>query len=133
METILAASKSSLIDSLDFAGNPPIADYIQSRNQVQIFAQGGNQYSPSGVKQMRFSVVTQGPFIDMSSLALQATVTNKGTAALTILGPNLGTMIQECRVYLGSVECERVSFYNRTEAMLQRFVSVEKRIQNVVT
>ena len=41
MEQVLAASKSSLISSLDFAGPGPVADYVQSRNQIQIFPQGG--------------------------------------------------------------------------------------------
>ena len=41
LETVLASSKSALISSLDFAGAPPIASYIQRRNQIQIFASGG--------------------------------------------------------------------------------------------
>ena len=42
MEQVLAASKSSLISSLDFSGpQAPVADYVQSRNQIQIFPQGG--------------------------------------------------------------------------------------------
>ena len=93
MEQVLAASKSSLISSLDFAGPGPVADYVQSRNQIQIFPQGGNTYSPSGVKQLRFSITTNGPFVDMSTLALQAKLTNKSTShSLTILGPNLGAL-----------------------------------------
>ena len=129
MEQVLAATKATLIDSLDFGGNPPVADYIQSRSQIQVFPSGGNIYSPGGVKQMRFSITTSGPFVDMSSLALQAKVTNKNAAKLTFLGPNLGTLVQEARLYLSNVEVERVPFYNRTEAMLQRFVSTDKRVQ----
>ena len=64
----------------------------------------------------------------MSTLAIQGKLTNgSGSAALTILGPNLGTMIQEARIYLGNVECERVPFYNRTEAMLSRFLPWDRR------
>ena len=130
MEQVLAASKASLITALDFGGpNAGVADYVQSRNQIQVFPQGGNTYSPSGVKQMRFSVTTSGPFVDMASLCLQARLTNKGTGELKILGPGLGTLIQEARIYLGNVEVERVTFYNRTEAMLQRFMPLDKRIQ----
>ena len=76
MEQVLAASKSSLISSLDFSGPPPVADYVQSRQQIQIFPQGGNSYSPSGVKQLRFSITTNGPFVDMSTLAIQAKLTH---------------------------------------------------------
>ena len=79
---------------------------------------------------MRFSITTNGPFVDMSTLALQATVTNLSTSQdLTILGPSLGTMFQEARIYLGNVECERVTFMNRTEAMLHRFLLHEARMR----
>ena len=99
MEQILAASSAKLIDSLDYSSLPGVADYIQSRSQIQIFPEGGNQYSPTGVKQIRFRLATSGPFIDCSSIAIQAKVTNKSSShGLVILGPNLGTMVQEARV-----------------------------------
>ena len=89
-----------------------------------------NQYSPQGVKQIRFRLATSGPFIDCSSIAIQAKLTNKSSShGLVIIGPNLGTLVQEARVYLGSVEVERCQFYNRTEAMLQRLESSGKRVQ----
>ena len=76
MESVLSASKASLISSLDFSGpagsgGPGVADYITSRQSIQVVPQGSNIYSPNGVKQMRFSLGTQGAFVDMSSLALQ--------------------------------------------------------------
>ena len=129
LEQVLSASKSALISSLDFSGPPPIASYIQKRSQVQIFPAGSASYSPSvGTKLMRFNVSTQSAFLDMQSLALKATVT-AGAGGFTPTGPNLGTLIQEMRVYLGSVEVERISAYNRVEGMLHRFVSTDKRVQ----
>ena len=95
MEAVVAALKSTLVDSLNF-GLPPAANYVQAMNQVCIYPEGGNQYSPSMVRQIRFRVNTTGPFIDLSSIAIQAKVTNDdGTNPLTILGPNLGTLVQE--------------------------------------
>ena len=41
MEQILAASSAKLIDSLDYSSLPGVADYIQSRSQIQIFPEGG--------------------------------------------------------------------------------------------
>ena len=130
MESVLAASKASLVSSLDFGSPGPIADYIQSRSSIQVHPQGGNQYSPEGVKQIRFSLGTQGAFVDMSTLAVQAKFTNNSTtAACTVLGPSLGTLVQEARIYMGNVEVERVTFYNRTEGLLSRFLPFDKRSQ----
>jgi hypothetical protein len=130
MEQVLAASKSSLISSLDFGSPGPVADYVTSRQSIQVFPQGSNIYSPQGVKQLRFSLGTQGAFVDMSSLAIQATFTNgSSTQSCTILGPSIGTLIQEARVYMGNIEVERVNFYNRTESMLSRFLPFDKRAQ----
>jgi hypothetical protein len=131
MEQVLAASKQSLISSLEFGGPPPAADYCTSRNSITIFPSGGNQYGPTGVKQIRFNLTTSsGGFIDLASLAIQARVSETGgTAPLTLLGPNLGCMISELRVYAGGVLVEAVPHYNRTEELLSRFQSHDKRIQ----
>ena len=93
---------------------------------------GGNQYSPSGVKQMRFSITTSGPFVDMSTLCISAKVVNKASSAsnkLTPLAPSLGGFVQEARIYMGGTEVERMTHYGRTERMLQRFMPADKRQQ----
>ena len=66
----------------------------------------------------------------MTTLALQTTFTNNSsTAACTVLGPSLGTLIQEPRIYMGNVEVERVTYYNKTESMFSRFSPFDKRAQ----
>ena len=82
MEQFIAAQKSSLLDSLSFAGpNAPVADYITSRNQVTIYPQGSNIYNPSlGTKQIRFNISTTGPFVDLSTLAIQCNFKNNDIA-----------------------------------------------------
>ena len=111
MEQVLAASKASLINSLDYGSPGPIADYVTSTQQIQTFPQGSNVYSPQGVKQLWFFLRTQGAFVDMSTLSLQALFTNNSsTQSCTIFGPSLGTLIQEARIYMGNVEVERVNF-----------------------
>ena len=132
MESVLSASTAKLINSLDYSGpNAPIADYVTSRQQIQVFASGSNTYSPQGVKQMRFNIGTQaGAFCDLSSLALQCTFTNNSTTqSCTVLGPSIGALLQEARIYLGNIECDRVTYYSRTEALLSRFLSADKRAQ----
>ena len=78
MESVISASKAGLVSALDFGSQPGvIADYIQSRNQIQVFPSGSNTFSPAGVKQMRFSIGSAGgAFLDMSTLAVQARFTN---------------------------------------------------------
>ena len=130
MESVLSASKASLISALDFSSPGGVADYITSRQSIQVFPQGSNVYSPSGVKQLRFSLGTQGAFCDLSSMCLQCSANNESTTAgLTFLGPSVGTCIQEARIYMGNVETERVTYLNRTESMLSRFIPFEKRVE----
>ena len=91
-----------------------------------------NTYSPNGVRSIRFNLASSsGGFLDLSTLAIQAQVNEKGgVQALTFLGPNLGCMIQELRIYLGGVLCEAIPYYNRVEEMLARFKSHDKRIED---
>jgi hypothetical protein len=54
MEQVLAASKSSLISSLDYSGSQaPVADYVQSRQQIQIFPQGGLEVAANSQREKR--------------------------------------------------------------------------------
>ena len=119
MEQVLAASKQSLIGALEFGGPPPAADYVTSRSDITIFPLGGNTYSPTGVKMIRFNLGTQsGAFLDMSTLAIQASLNEKsGAANLTVLGPNLGALFSEMRIYMGGVLVEQTSFLNRCEEL----------------
>ena len=80
MESYLQASETRLVDSLNYS-QPEIAEYILGRKQVTIPSSGGNQYGPNGSRTARFSVTTSGPFVDLSTLALKATVKNTTAAA----------------------------------------------------
>ena len=44
----------------------PGASYVTNRRSVSYFAQGGNQYSPSGVKVMKFNL-TRDQWLDPST------------------------------------------------------------------
>ena len=136
MESLLAGTKDiGLIDSLDYSGPSGIASYIQRKEQVKWFPQGGNTYSPNGVRQLRFSLNTTGGFIDMSSLFMKVKVTNTGAAGATpvnriqFLGANCGLFFQEIRVYAGGVQIDSPQYYNRTEAALSLMSSAAKRRQ----
>ena len=130
METYIAASDVAIVDALSFS-SPKIASYVTARKQVQLSASGGDVYGPSGVgtNVVRFSLSTSGPFLDLSTLCLCGTVTNRSTdKPLTILGPNFGACISSMRLMIGGVEVDHVQYSNRCEAMLGLLQSEGKQI-----
>ena len=132
MESYIAASDVELITSLSYS-QPKIASYITSRKQVSIAASGGENYGPAtvGSKIARFSLNSSGPFLDLSTLCVYGTVKNRSAAhPLQILGSSLGTLIHSARLLIGGIEVDRCDWLNRTEAMLSRMQSEDKRRQD---
>ena len=56
MESHAQSVDDHLIDSLSFKLKPG-ASYVTDRRSVTYFPQGGNQYSPTGVKVIKVSIV----------------------------------------------------------------------------
>jgi hypothetical protein len=80
------------------------------------------------VRQIRFALNTTNGFLDMSSIAFESTVTEKGGSnPIRFLGGNWGCMVSEMRIYAAGVECERIQYQNRLENMLERFLPWDKR------
>ena len=130
METLIAASEQSLVHALSFSA-PKIASYVTGRKQVTLSASGGDVYGPSGVgsNTVRFSLNTSGPFLDLSTLCISSSLTNRGANPLQILGPNIGACISSMRVLIGGQEVDYVQYSNRTEAMLSLLQSAGKQRQ----
>jgi len=131
METYIASSEVSLVDALSFS-SPKIASYVTGRRQVQLNPSGGDVYGPSGVgtNVIRFSLSTSGPFLDLSTLCIIGTLTNRDAVKdLTILGPNFGACITSMRMMIGGVVVDEVQYSNRTESMLSLLQSEGKQIQ----
>ena len=55
METSLSTTEDQLVDSLSFK-LPSTANYILSRDDVTFFPANGNEFSPTGVKVIRFMI-----------------------------------------------------------------------------
>ena len=53
------------------------ASYVTNRRSVSYFAQGGNQYSPIGVKVMKFTL-TGDPWLDVSTFRVMSQLNNAG-------------------------------------------------------
>ena len=132
MESYIAASDVELISSLSYS-QPKIASYITSRRQVSIAASGGDVYGPStvGSRIARFNLNSSGPFLDLSTLCVYGTVTNRSpTGPLTILGPSIGTLVQSARLMVGGIEVDRCDYLNRVESMLSLIQPPNKLLQD---
>ena len=55
MESHVNATEDFLIDGLSFKMGPS-ASYVTQRRSVTFYPQGGNQYSPTGVKVIKISL-----------------------------------------------------------------------------
>ena len=53
------------------------ASYVTNRRSVSYFAQGGNQYSPSGIKVMKFNL-TGDQWLDPSTFRVMLQLNNTG-------------------------------------------------------
>ena len=69
MESHAQSVDDHLIDSLSFKLKPG-ASYVTDRRSVTYFPQGGNQYSPTGVKVMKI-LLTGDQWLDPSTTKLQ--------------------------------------------------------------
>ena len=68
MEASISAIEDTLVNKLDYK-LPSAANYIQGRRNVSFFATGGNQYTPNGVKVIRFTLSSDG-WLDPSSVRI---------------------------------------------------------------
>ena len=74
METHIQATEDSLIDTLSFK-LPNTANFIQDRRSVSFFPSGSNNYSPKGVKIMKF-MLAGTDWLDPSTVRIQFTLNN---------------------------------------------------------
>ena len=88
MEATTAAIDDTLIEELDFKLKPG-ASYITGRRNCSFFSMGGNEYSPQGVRVLRFQLASDG-WLDPSSVRIMYTLKNNDNAAFHYLRPLSG-------------------------------------------
>ena len=101
--------------------------YVANRRSVSFFAQGGNQYSPNGVKVMKFNL-TGDQWLDPSSFRVVFQLNNEGyDAAGSIcvqpLSLNRAVFFRRCRIIAGGVVIEDIDNFNRFSIMLHALKS----------
>ena len=80
MEHSLAGAEDALIESLTF-NLPNSANFITDRRSVSFFPSNGNEFSPQGVKILRF-MLTGTDWLDVSTLRVQYKLNNKQNVSL---------------------------------------------------
>ena len=102
------------------------ASYIINRRSVSYFAQGGNQYSPNGVKLMKFNL-TGDQWLDPSTFRVMFQLSNtgnigaaEGTAAKTLepLSWNPAVFFRRASIICGGVVVEDIDNFSRLSLML---------------
>ena len=129
LESTLAAAEVGMLGSLDYR-LPQVSNFVTDRKEVTYYNNGGNTFSPSGVRVLIFQCSGLG-FLDASSLTISLQVNNlDGVNVLRPLTPELACMIQEIRVILGGTVVETISGYNRLYKMLSQGLSVAQNRNN---
>jgi hypothetical protein len=126
MEQHIAASTDNrLVSSLSFQ-LPSVANYIVERTQTTFVPQGGNQYTPTGVRLVRFQLADPVQFLDPSTIRLQFDLLNTTPAPdpvaatpLTLLdSPHV--LFQRGRILVNGVQVEDIQYYGRLCTMLRK-------------
>ena len=122
MEATAQSVEDYLIDGLSFKLRPG-ASYITNRRSVSYFPQGGNQYSPNGVKVIRI-MLTGDSWVDPSTIRVMFNLVNDGTAN-QLLYPVSGPwcFFRRLRVLCGGQLLEDIDYYNKVHEMFHLFQS----------
>ena len=75
LETHIAGAEDKLLDSLHFAGKTS-ASYVTERRNVSFAPQAASNFTPQGVRLMRFNLADQNGWLDGSTLRLVFTLHN---------------------------------------------------------
>ena len=132
MESHAQSVDDHLIDSLSFKLKPG-ASYVTDRRSVTYFPQGGNQYSPTGVKVMKI-LLTGDQWLDPSTLKLQCRLRNDDTGSKPLVPFTVGPhgFFRRFRVICGGQVIEDIDNYNRTTEMFHMMQAENKRLNDAI-
>ena len=131
MESHALATEDYLIDGLSFKLAPG-ASYVTNRRSVTFYPQGGNSYTPNGVKVIRIGLTGDG-WLDPSTLRvmydLNNVTTNTTAGDTKVLRPVGGPwcFFRRMRLLAGGTVFEDIDNYARTHEMFHTLVSPIKR------
>ena len=95
LETHIPGNEDRLLDSLTIAGKNT-ASYVTERRSCTFAPQSGGNFSPAGIRLMRFNLADQQGWLDAGTLRLALTLNNKHASAdLKPMVENQAGMFQE--------------------------------------
>lgn len=134
MESTLAtAARPGLIKALSFT-LPSAANYVQARTNATWFPQGGNQYTPTGVRLIRFQIADPTQFLDPHNIRLQFTLKNDEDTlgkVLQLTGPPF-VLFQRARLLVNGVVVEDMMYQHRTSMMLYQLQPQRRNASNIL-
>ena len=121
MEHHAQSVDDALIGGLSYKLKPG-ASYVTNRRSVSYFAQGGNDYKPSGVRVMEFHLAGD-QWMDPSTFRVAFQLNNidydaVGTTYVQPLGWNPAVFFRRARIIAGGQVVEDIDDFNRLSLML---------------
>jgi hypothetical protein len=127
MESILASTEDHLVSNLAYKLPQNSASYVQDKQQVTYFPQGGDVYSPlGGQRVIRFSLSSSG-YLDLSSLVFTMDFQNGPINPCTMLVNGGHALFTRVRVLVSGTEVENLEHHNVVAEMFHRMLPQEKQ------
>ena len=130
MEHHAQSVEDALIGGLSYKLKPG-ASYVTNRRSVSFMASGGNQYSPAGVKVIRFNI-TADQWLDPSTFRVMFQLNNlaAGSAQQYIkpLHWNPAVFFRRARLIAGGQVIEDIDDFNRLSIMLTALKPAEEQL-----
>ena len=136
---IATGTNDSLLDALDFR-LPDVANYIVDRTSCTFFPQGGQPYTPTGVRLIRFVLADNSQFIDPTTIRLLFKLHNTtipdaqplvNPNALELLGPPIGLFLRG-RLLVNGTLVEDINYLGRTMYMFNKCAPTLRNVENLL-
>ena len=107
----------------------PGASYVTNRRPVTYFAQGGNQYSSSGVNVMHFHL-TGDQWLDPSTFRIVFQINNtSGSGLVRPMHWNPAVLFRRARLICGGQVLEDIDEFSRLSIMMTALKSKEEQLE----
>jgi hypothetical protein len=127
LETHIAGAEDKLLDSLHFAGKTS-ASYVTERRSCSFAPQAASNFTPQGVRLMRFNLADQNGWLLGNTLRLVFTIHNATANALNPRTDSPASMFRRVRLIgNGSAMIEDIEEYGRVHEMFARLRSSAER------